>query len=200
MTPSKKSWFPSKQISPWNWHRKINATWLVHSLLLNFPARMFWTEIMTFWQYAVIKMFRFSTGEIFCKENVVLLGKVSLVKKTTKNGFWRAMQRTPYLPQACEEACACDRVIHLCFCTTPSNLPSVMHVQFRWTQFLYFSHQIVNCFFLRSHKAPLQVTVATFFFEFVHNKCIWCNSTVQQYLNIWINVTKYEQTMANCKR
>ena len=27
-------------------------------------------------------------------------------KKTTKNGLWRAMER---IPQACEEACACDR-------------------------------------------------------------------------------------------
>ena len=31
-------------------------------------------------------------------------------KKTTKNGLWHAMERTPYLPQACEEACApCNR-------------------------------------------------------------------------------------------
>ena len=35
-------------------------------------------------QYAIIKMFWFSTGKIFCKENVVLLGKVSLVKKQPK--------------------------------------------------------------------------------------------------------------------
>ena len=37
----------AKTFHLWNWHRDITATWLVHSLPLKSPARMFWTEIMT---------------------------------------------------------------------------------------------------------------------------------------------------------
>ena len=59
------------------------------------PAQTNFTVILTLecfgrksWHFGnmfiMIKMFRFSTGKIFCKENVVLLGKVSLVKRQPK--------------------------------------------------------------------------------------------------------------------
>ena len=45
----------------------------------------------------------------FLQSKYASAGKCQPCKKATTNGSWRAMERTPCPPQACEEACVCDR-------------------------------------------------------------------------------------------